>query len=219
MIKFLIIDDDSSLRRLYRHLLTRRYKNAAVDEAENGEEALIMVTEADYCAILTDVIMPIMDGRAFYNKLKDIRPAMAQRVCFTSAASHDDHSVGFIEDRPHLAKPFLIKDFYNLMDSFLAQEGSGLAGVKLKKRAKRVKIKEWCFLEHLVSRGDLSETLRAQVTNYSSGGLGLKYSGRQLVSGTNVEISVEALHIFYKKARIVWSKHLGGHNLSGVQWI
>lgn len=57
----LVVDDNAINRAVLEHIFSQRY---TVIEAENGREALEALLErrAEICAVLLDVIMPVMDG-------------------------------------------------------------------------------------------------------------------------------------------------------------
>lgn len=58
--KILVVDDEARIRRLLRMYLER--ENYAIDEAENGDEAITKGLEANYDLILLDLMMPGTDG-------------------------------------------------------------------------------------------------------------------------------------------------------------
>jgi len=60
MSKILIIDDQKSIRSSLRDIL--EYEKYLVDEAENGIDALKMIKNNSYDAVLCDIKMPKMDG-------------------------------------------------------------------------------------------------------------------------------------------------------------
>ena len=60
-MKFLIVDDFSTMRRIVRGLLKESgYNNA--DEAEDGSVALTMLKNAKYDFVVSDINMPVMNG-------------------------------------------------------------------------------------------------------------------------------------------------------------
>ena len=60
-LKFLIVDDFSTMRRIVRGLLKEiGYSNA--DEAEDGAVALNMLRGAKYDFVVSDINMPVMNG-------------------------------------------------------------------------------------------------------------------------------------------------------------
>lgn len=60
MAKILIIDDEKAIRGTLREIL--EYEKYKIDEAEDGEVGLKMMTEHDYDIVLCDIKMPKMDG-------------------------------------------------------------------------------------------------------------------------------------------------------------
>lgn len=65
----LIVDDDEINRGILDNLFSAFYE---VEEAENGEIGLSMIQENQekYCAVLLDVVMPVMDGLEVLRRLK-----------------------------------------------------------------------------------------------------------------------------------------------------
>jgi two-component system chemotaxis response regulator CheY len=60
-MKFLIVDDFSTMRRIVRGLLKEiGYNNA--DEAEDGAVALNMLKNSKYDFVVSDINMPVMNG-------------------------------------------------------------------------------------------------------------------------------------------------------------
>ncbi len=102
----LLADDEQGVRELIRRVLVRAGCEVLV--ASDGQTALAI---ADHHLdvvdlLLTDVIMPGMDGRALYDALAERRPGLP--VLFISGYPRDlisDH--GVLESRYNfLAKPF-----------------------------------------------------------------------------------------------------------------
>ena len=68
-LKFLIVDDFSTMRRIVRGLLKEMGCNNA-DEAEDGAVALSMLKGAKYDFVVSDINMPNMNG---FDLLKSIK--------------------------------------------------------------------------------------------------------------------------------------------------
>jgi len=65
----LIVEDQPFNRAILRNILGGEYE---VDEASNGVEAFdVLARDGKVAAILLDIVMPIMDGYTFLQKLKD----------------------------------------------------------------------------------------------------------------------------------------------------
>jgi len=72
----LLVEDESDLRRLLKHVLeSRGYK---VLEAGNGEDAVNLAKRhrGDIQLLLTDMIMPRMNGRDAAQLIRSLRPAI-----------------------------------------------------------------------------------------------------------------------------------------------
>ena len=68
-MKFLIVDDFSTMRRIVRGLLKEiGYHNA--EEAEDGAVALTMLQRAKFDFIVSDINMPVMNGFELLNAVK-----------------------------------------------------------------------------------------------------------------------------------------------------
>ena len=65
----LIVDDDENILALVRTILTQ--KNYSVSTALNGEQAMSLLQRERFDAIITDAMMPLMDGNALARKVKD----------------------------------------------------------------------------------------------------------------------------------------------------
>lgn len=63
----LLVEDDEELLQLMEHLLSKDYK---VYTAKNGEEGLACTKRHDIDLIVSDVMMPVMDGIAFCKQIK-----------------------------------------------------------------------------------------------------------------------------------------------------
>jgi two-component system alkaline phosphatase synthesis response regulator PhoP len=66
--KVLVVDDESSMRFLYRMLLES--EGFEVIEACHGAEAVALVKEGRPDLVVTDVMMPVMDGRELIEWLR-----------------------------------------------------------------------------------------------------------------------------------------------------
>lgn len=86
----LVVDDDHSIRRLIRTLLTRAGFES--EEAQNGDEALRMMKAHSYRIILLDLMMPVVNGFEVLEWLEEHSPEHLQCVIVTTAAADRDIS-------------------------------------------------------------------------------------------------------------------------------
>lgn len=104
VIKILVVDDESRMRKLVKDFLTK--KGYTVLEAENGEQAVeIFFSEKDIALIILDVMMPKMDG---WQVCKEIRQySKVPIIMLTALGSESDELKGFsygIDE--YVSKPF-----------------------------------------------------------------------------------------------------------------
>ncbi|CAH1202091.1 Protein-glutamate methylesterase/protein-glutamine glutaminase [Paenibacillus allorhizoplanae] len=85
-IKVLIVDDELPLRQELRSMPWHLFGAELVGEAENGEEALQLCEELKPDLVITDIIMPIMDGMDLLRQAKQRFPC----IQFVLLTSHSD---------------------------------------------------------------------------------------------------------------------------------
>lgn len=103
----LIVEDNELNREMLREILSEEYQ---VLEAENGQVALdVMHRCADSISlILLDVMMPVMDGYAFLNRIKnDAKLSLIPVIVMTQSGSEDDEVAALA----HGATDFLPKPY------------------------------------------------------------------------------------------------------------
>ena len=105
-IRVLVVDDEAGLRAAVARFLNRR--GIQCRAVGDGAEALEALRFTDYDVILTDVRMPGLNGREFLERLRAARPAMAQRVVFSTGDTHAPDTAALLRETglPTLVKPF-----------------------------------------------------------------------------------------------------------------
>jgi two-component system cell cycle sensor histidine kinase/response regulator CckA len=107
----LLVDDEVGVRRLAARALTKRGWTVLV--ADSGESALAVLDEdpahlGQLCAVISDVVMPGMDGPALVRTLRGLRPELP--VILTSGYAEEVVRGGLsIEDVLVLSKPYPLK--------------------------------------------------------------------------------------------------------------
>lgn len=105
MATILIVDDEPSMRRALRAFF--ELGGFSVEEAGSAQAALEHVRAGrSVDGVVSDVLMPEINGVAFYDLLLAIAPDLANRVVFLTGASRDPRVHGPIEQRgvPLLSK-------------------------------------------------------------------------------------------------------------------
>jgi two-component system, NarL family, response regulator NreC len=70
----LVVDDNSSVRKLICELITRESDFEVCGEADNGRDAILKAQEVAPGLIVTDLSMPLMNGMEETSMLKKLMP-------------------------------------------------------------------------------------------------------------------------------------------------
>jgi two-component system NtrC family sensor kinase len=78
-----------------------------VEQAANGNEALARLAEGRFDLVISDLLMPALDGPGLYERLRRNDPAMAERLLFLTGDTLSASARQFLEraGRPVLEKP------------------------------------------------------------------------------------------------------------------
>jgi len=105
--RILIVDDEDDIRSYLRDQLSDRYR---VSEAANGREALKLILQDKPHMVISDVMMPEMDGIALTKKIKsNININHIPVILLTAKASDEDKAEGLETGADaYVSKPFNI---------------------------------------------------------------------------------------------------------------
>lgn len=84
----LIVDDDPALLQALPQALALRLSAIEVDTSDSALDALKLIEERDYDAIVSDIKMPGMDGLALLDKIQKLRPE-TPTLLITGHGEHD----------------------------------------------------------------------------------------------------------------------------------
>ena len=108
MYKVLIAEDDRELLQLFTHVLTRQ--GYSVKGVTNGKEALNAIDNDYFDIILSDIMMPVMDGYELVRQLRadgNITPVMM----ITAKDAFDDMRMGFLSGTDdYMIKPVNVNE-------------------------------------------------------------------------------------------------------------
>jgi len=101
----LVVDDERGIRRALEGLLGRQ--GHTVVTAVNGSLAWEHLPGKHYDVILVDLLMPEVDGTAFYAMLQQYYPSFCSRVVFLTGDTLGDTTKTFLEQcgQPYVYKP------------------------------------------------------------------------------------------------------------------
>lgn len=119
--KILLVEDDSTLSFIIEDALTR--EGFEVVTAHNGETGISMFQEAGPAMIVTDVMMPKMDGFEMVRLIRLIDPNVPV-LFLTARTALDDVVKGFeIGANDYLRKPFQILELTVRIKALLKRTG------------------------------------------------------------------------------------------------
>ena len=108
MFKILIAEDDSELRQLFSHVLIKN--GYSVTGVCNGKEALDALDKGYYDLIISDIMMPEMDGYELVSSLR-IAGYSIPVMMITAKDAFDDMRMGFVSGTDdYMVKPVNVNE-------------------------------------------------------------------------------------------------------------
>lgn len=108
MFKILVVEDDNSLRRLFCRTLQRN--NYETLEADCAESALILLESETIDLIVTDVMMPGIDGFEFIRQLRDSHIDIPILIITAKSDIMDKQTGFFAGADDYMVKPININE-------------------------------------------------------------------------------------------------------------
>lgn len=108
MFKILIVEDDRELRQLFQHVLVKN--GYTVRGAANGREALACIDKEYMDLIISDIMMPQMDG---YELVRTLRESGNKTpvLMITAKDAFDDMRLGFLSGTDdYMVKPVNVNE-------------------------------------------------------------------------------------------------------------
>jgi DNA-binding response OmpR family regulator len=104
-VNVLLVEDDPTVSKIFTIVLERA--GFAVTSVANAVDALAVLGQSPFHAIVCDLILPRAEGTTFYDELRSTFPDMAERVLFVTGWANEPKSRALLEHtgRPFLAKP------------------------------------------------------------------------------------------------------------------
>lgn len=183
MIKILVVDDESRMRKLVRDFLVK--KSYEVLEAADGEEALdVFYANSDIALVILDVMMPRING---WDVCREIREtSRVPVIMLTAKADESDELLGFeLGVDEYITKPFSPKILVARVEAILRRSNRlwedaavEACGIRLDKAAHQVTVdgrsidlsfKEFELLAYFMENQGIAlsrETILNHVWNY-----------------------------------------------------
>jgi len=108
LFQILIAEDDLELRRLFAHVLIKN--GYSVKEVANGKEALDAMDNTYFDLIISDIMMPVIDGYEFVRLLREAGNATPVMM-ITAKDAFDDMRLGFLSGTDdYMVKPVNVNE-------------------------------------------------------------------------------------------------------------
>ena len=108
MLKILIAEDDRELCQLFSHVLVKN--GYAVTAVDNGKEALDAIEKDYFDLIISDIMMPFVDGYELVSKLRE-SGNQTPVMMITARDAFDDMRQGFLSGTDdYMVKPINVNE-------------------------------------------------------------------------------------------------------------
>lgn len=122
MFKILVVEDDTSLKNLFCKTLTRNNYHAF--DAENAEKALELLDKESIDLIITDIMMPGMNGFEFIRQLREAHIELPILI-ITAKSDITDKQTGFLAGADdYMVKPIDIHEMVLRVNALLRRARS-----------------------------------------------------------------------------------------------
>ena len=115
--RILLAEDDDSMRGFLESALERA--GYEVIGTPNGKDALDRLMQEPFTLLLTDIVMPLMDGIELARRASEIDPELKIMFITGFAAVTLNNGVETPKDARVLSKPFHLKDLVREVDRLL----------------------------------------------------------------------------------------------------
>ena len=123
--RILVVEDDVLLRRMYKVLLPKHI-DCSVHVVEDGNKALAIFKKESYDLIITDLSMPVLNGRELYIQIQDLCVQQSREMplfLFCSGVKNalDNVTEFCVESlNRQILKPFPLAKIQNAVQDMLA---------------------------------------------------------------------------------------------------
>jgi two-component system NtrC family sensor kinase len=120
--RILIVDDEREIGEMLGDILSGEGHH--IDIAASGNEALQRLAQSDYDLILSDLMMPDLDGQGLYARLRNSHPRLVNRIVFITGDTLGSAASQFLAEtgRPVIEKPFIPAEVIRLLNRELKQK-------------------------------------------------------------------------------------------------
>ena len=119
MQRILLAEDDDSMRRFLVGALEKA--GYLVESYADGAQAFAKLQQEPFTLLLTDIVMPKMDGIELARRASELDPELKIMFITGFAAVTLNADMGGAKDAKVLSKPFHLKDLVQEVDRLLAE--------------------------------------------------------------------------------------------------
>jgi len=126
----LIVEDDADERATLRKILNR--EGYSTKEAENGKEALSILHQSDISIVITDMVMPLMNGIELLQAIRVIHPHVP--VILVTGHATIETAVKAMKERAHdyIEKPFTRSNIVKAVEQAMRMQTLMVENLNLK---------------------------------------------------------------------------------------
>jgi CheY-like chemotaxis protein/tetratricopeptide (TPR) repeat protein len=131
-LRILIVEDDKHIRRIFESLFSHDPELAArgpeLTLAEDGKEGLDALEKAKYDLVISDLLMPRMDGFTFCRELRKHANGKKVPLIVTSAIYKDQATLTKLHQETgaeFFSKPFQVRELMTTVRRLLAKDHTG----------------------------------------------------------------------------------------------
>jgi len=147
-LKILVVDDNPTILQL---LVKSLEKCGELITATDGADALMKAIESKPDLILSDFSMPVMDGRALFEKLRAREATRNIPFCFLASQKEIDEHLRMLLDgvEEYFVKPFFVRELAEQAHRITARlhqqrmEATGARGGRVSGRLAEMNLLDW----------------------------------------------------------------------------
>lgn len=190
MTRIMLVDDDKSLLAVYEKIF--KINGFDVILCENGEEAADKIDEIDISVVISDIIMPRMDGMELLTRIKDKSPG-TEVIMLTAEGSIS----GAVEAVKQGAFSYLVKpaDIDELLSN--VRKAAELSGVKAENEALKDRLASLSEGKEFIGISKAAVNLRQKAQIVGKTDSAVLITGE---TGTGKEIMANLIHYYSSRS-------------------
>jgi two-component system chemotaxis response regulator CheY len=117
--KILVVDDSATMRMLI--CMTLKKMMIPATEAVNGHDAINKLQEQDYDLVITDIMMPVMDGLQLINNIRSTMNKKTPIIIISTKGMEKDRDLGLsLGANDYIVKPIKGHELTEVIVKFLS---------------------------------------------------------------------------------------------------